>query len=72
MNHVYAEFNPKNTFIYLALEMPRLHVDVNVHPTKREVGFLHEEAIVAAVCRALRALLVGSNSSRAFPVQYPP
>ena len=44
MESVYREILPNHThpFIYLAIEMPAKHVDVNVHPTKREVHFLHE------------------------------
>jgi hypothetical protein len=36
---VYAPILPNNThpFVYLSLEMPPEHLDVNVHPTKREV-----------------------------------
>ncbi|CAN0503025.1 unnamed protein product, partial [Discosporangium mesarthrocarpum] len=38
----FKDILPKNThpFVYLAITMPSMHVDVNVHPTKREVGLL--------------------------------
>ena len=34
--------------MYLSLEVPGSHVDVNVHPTKREVALLHEDRLCAA------------------------
>eukprot|EP00983_Pelagomonas_calceolata_P061147 1146695-Pelagomonas_calceolata.AAC.4 len=36
-------------FLCLDLKLPPRHVDVNTHPTKREVGFIHQ-----AQMRALR------------------
>ena len=38
-----------------------------MHPTKREVGFLHQEALIARLCLAAEALLLGSNSQCAPP-----
>lgn len=39
VEEVYADLLPKRThpFLYLALRLPPQNVDVNVHPTKREV-----------------------------------
>lgn len=39
VENVYAPVLPANThpFVYLSIELPPPHVDVNVHPTKREV-----------------------------------
>ncbi|KAF0695182.1 Aste57867_13989 [Aphanomyces stellatus] len=69
--YIYGQYLPKHThpFIYLALDIPPHHVDVNVHPTKREVHFLHEEAVVESITSHLNTLLQGGNQSRQFSVQ---
>ena len=43
----------------MSLEIEPQNVDVNVHPTKREVHFLHEDAIVEALQQAIEAKLLG-------------
>eukprot|EP01087_Luapelamoeba_hula_P019226 TRINITY_DN6345_c0_g1_i1.p1 TRINITY_DN6345_c0_g1~~TRINITY_DN6345_c0_g1_i1.p1 ORF type:complete len:775 (+),score=111.00 TRINITY_DN6345_c0_g1_i1:215-2326(+) len=65
---IYADYLPKNThpFIYLSLEMAPQNVDVNVHPTKRQVHFLREDTVVETIQKALETTLHGSNSSRTF------
>jgi DNA mismatch repair protein MLH1 len=71
VGEVYSEILPRHThpFMYLALQLPAHHVDVNVHPTKREVHFLHEEEVVAKVQAAVREKLEGANNSRTFYTQ---
>ncbi len=71
LESLYSEILPKGThpFLYLAIDMPTEHVDVNVHPTKREVGFLHQDELVEAVCAAVSAKLRGANASRTFHTQ---
>ena len=49
--------------------MPGPHVDVNVHPTKREVHFLHEDAVISGVQAAVETALEGANSSRNYYTQ---
>ena len=44
-------------------------VDVNVHPTKREVHFLDEETIVQRVSDAIHDVLIGENQSKTFEYQ---
>lgn len=44
-------------------------MDVNVHPTKHEVHFLHEDKIIEAVQKAVEERLLGCNASRTYFTQ---
>lgn len=70
VDNVYSDTLPKGgkPFIYLALELPGPHVDVNVHPTKREVAFLHEDRLCDAISKVVRGVIGGATSSRTFSV----
>lgn len=67
----YAMFLPKGgkPFVYLSLEIDPARVDVNVHPTKREVNFLNEEEIVDLICDEIRTRLGKVDTSRTFMTQ---
>ncbi|KAK7072700.1 DNA mismatch repair protein [Halocaridina rubra] len=68
---VYAAYLPKNShpFLYMSLEIEPQNVDVNVHPTKHEVHFLHEESVIEKIQQAVESKLLGSNASRTFYTQ---
>ncbi len=56
----------------LFLEVPTAEVDVNVHPTKREVRFAREGDAFSSVQRAVRETLVGGSPITEALVPSPP
>ena len=50
---VFTAQNPKanKPWVFLDLQLPPRHVEVNMHPTKKEVGFLHQQAVIDDICR---------------------
>ena len=48
---IYSALLPKadKPFLLMSLELPPEDVDVNVHPTKKEVTFLNQEAVIECV-----------------------
>ncbi|KAJ6005852.1 hypothetical protein N7451_003796 [Penicillium sp. IBT 35674x] len=71
VEQTYSAFLPKggHPFVYLDLEVEPHRVDVNVHPTKREVNFLNEDEIVEMICSDIRSKLAQVDSSRTFLTQ---
>jgi DNA mismatch repair protein MLH1 len=71
IEQTYSAFLPKggHPFVYLDLEIEPHRVDVNVHPTKREVNFLNEDEIIELVCTEIRSKLAEVDSSRTFLTQ---
>lgn len=71
VEQTYAPFLPKGgkPFLYLSLEIDPARVDVNVHPTKREVNFLNEEEIIEIICDQIRVKLGKVDTSRTFTTQ---
>eukprot|EP00892_Ulva_mutabilis_P006513 jgi/Ulvmu1/4233/UM191_0006.1 len=79
LESIYAALHAKssNFWAFLDVRMPTQHVDVNVHPTKSEVMFLHEQELVDLVrqavegaleeCQGVRTLAKGSVSKAKKP-----
>ncbi|KAG0493187.1 hypothetical protein HPP92_004181 [Vanilla planifolia] len=56
-------------FIFMSIRLPPEHVDVNVHPTKREVSLLNQENLVNTIQDAVESKLMTSNNTRTFNMQ---
>lgn len=71
LEETYTLYLPKKThpFCYISLEINSNNVDVNVHPTKHEVRFLHEDSIIEKIKFALDEKLSGDSASRTFYLQ---
>ncbi|KAI9732373.1 MAG: DNA mismatch repair protein [Cirrosporium novae-zelandiae] len=71
IEQTYSTFLPKggHPFVYLSLEIEPQRIDVNVHPTKREVNFLNEDEIIEQICEIIRAELAKVDTSRTFMTQ---
>lgn len=64
-------FLPKHAmpFTYLSIELDPQNLDVNIHPTKREVRFLHEEEIIDAISELIHTAMSSVDKSRKFKTQ---
>ena len=71
IEQTYSSFLPKggHPFIYLSLDIDPERVDVNVHPTKREVNFLNEDEIIESICAEITNKLSKVDTSRTFITQ---
>ena len=71
IQRTYNTYLPKggHPFAYLSIEIDPQRVDVNVHPTKREVNFLNEDEIIEMICSRIRTELSKVDASRTFVTQ---
>ena len=68
MESLYSVLLPKTAkpFIFLSVEMPSHWIDVNIHPTKREVAMLHEDDVVDEFRRLVEKTLLLEEGKRNF------
>ena len=68
LESTYASLLPKaaKPWAFLDVRMPGGDVDVNVHPTKKEVAFLYQEEMIEKLRLAVEEVLLASNSQRSF------
>jgi DNA mismatch repair protein MLH1 len=73
LEQTYLPFLPKGDrpFVYLELDIRPDHVDVNLHPTKRVVGLVHEDEITQVICEHIREKLAEVDHSRSFVTRQP-
>ena len=71
VQRTYNAYLPKggHPFVYLSIEIDPRRVDVNVHPTKREVNFLNEDEIIEMICNRISSELSRVDASRTFITQ---
>uniref|UniRef100_A0A5K3F3E6 DNA_mis_repair domain-containing protein n=1 Tax=Mesocestoides corti TaxID=53468 RepID=A0A5K3F3E6_MESCO len=63
-----AASSAASLFVYLSLELPTTSLDVNVHPTKAQVHFLHEDEVITCVRDAIEHFLLRSSGSRSLSI----
>ncbi|KAL2924935.1 DNA mismatch repair protein MLH1 [Bienertia sinuspersici] len=68
---VYAATLPRaaKPFVYMSIALPPDHVDVNIHPTKREVSLLNQEVIIQKIQSKVEQQLTDSNETKIFEEQ---
>ncbi|PVV05137.1 hypothetical protein BB560_000347 [Smittium megazygosporum] len=73
VEQLYSSTFPKSPkpFVYLSISIRPEYVDVNVHPTKKEVHFLNQDQIIIEVVNAIQQVLMHSNNSQVLTVQNP-
>lgn len=74
INAVYANMLPRGLypFYYISLTIDPHSVDVNMHPTKSEVRFLHEDEVIQKVSDVVYLRLQEVDTARSYASQQQP
>ena len=56
-------------FVYLDISIPSHLIDVNCHPTKKQVKFMHETSIIEMITNGVAQLLSKENNDRTYTAQ---
>ena len=69
---IYANYLSKgfHPFVYISIKMDPNILDVNVHPTKKEVRFLYDEHILSEITSKIELKLSSATSSRSIQTNY--
>jgi DNA mismatch repair protein MLH1 len=64
IENLYANFLLKSNFpfVYLSIKVPSHLVDVNIHPSKRQVLLYYEQEIIQAIITRMEELLSINNT----------
>lgn len=54
---LYCEFTKSKPMMYLSLQLPPNELDVNVHPTKKQLTLLYQDDIIEHICAAMKGHL---------------
>nr|CAH8839302.1 unnamed protein product [Trichobilharzia regenti] len=65
-SNIFKSATCNSLYVYLNIQLPPHTLDVNVHPTKAEVNFLHEDEIVNGLQDAIEHALLSSAQIRTF------
>jgi DNA mismatch repair protein MLH1 len=66
IQQMYAVLINKQTspFVYLDLIMDPTTLDVNIHPSKNEIRFLHADPIIVAIVQAIEHIIVAKSAKQ--------
>lgn len=70
--NIYSPYLPNKTipFIYLSFTIPPNEIDVNIHPTKKEVKLLYETEIFQRISTVISDLIGSSVKQQIFPMHF--